>query len=328
MSKTFNSKQKIAALLLAFGEGVAGEILKNLTKKDVTEILSAMQQLGRVEEPVLEALVQEFYLILSQDQTSLTGNQKTVNKFIDQAFKGEDAEKLKSFVAQSLPGLPALEGADPVALARLIRHEHPQTITIVLACCNPVQGSALLKALPPSIHTEILRRLASLGQVSAEVLDELNESLKHGLESAEVSNRTDLGGPEKIVKALAKLDKEAAAQMLSNLELRDPELAEQVRTLMFVFEDLRTLPANDLRLVVQKSPQKTLLLAMRGSSSEFQNAIYGCLSGRASELLRDDFEASKPSPKKDVLEAQKQIMDIYQKLLDSGTISSPDGEMV
>lgn len=328
MSQTFNSKQKIAALLLAFGEGVAGEILKNLTRKDVTDILSAMQQLGRVEERVLEALIQEFYQILAQDPGHMTGDQNTVNRFIDHAFKGETAENLKSSVAKSLPGLPALRGAEPKALAQLIRQEHPQTITIVLACCDPVQGSALLKALPSSMHTEILRRLAGLGHVSHEDLEELNDTLRAGLENARTASRSDLGGPEKIVNVLSKMDKEAANELLTNLEQRDPELADQVRQLMFTFEDLKNLPTDDLRTLIQSIPQKTLLLALRGTKQEFQDKILQCLSMRAAAMLKDDISASKPSPKKEVLDAQKEIMDLYGKLLESGKLSPPGEEMV
>jgi len=326
MKKHFNSTQKVAALLLAFGEDVASELLKNMSRDEAARVLSAMQELGRLDAGVVDGLVDEFYTLLNSGKGSLRGGRDAARKLLSSAFKGEGAADLEKVLEHH--GLDSVRGADPEVLADLIRSEHPQTMTIVLACCEPAQAGKVLKALPEALHTELLTRLGSLETVDAHMLRELDETLRERMEKRSGRNSLKKGGVTQVSAMLAKLDKEAAGKFLEDLELRDPEMVARVRDHMFLFSDLATIPPEDLRTLVTKVPQKKLILALRGADKVLTEKICSVMSERAALLFKDDLEASKPSPKKDVLSAQKDVLTLYHKLEAAGKMIGKDTEMV
>lgn len=322
-------KQKVAALLLAIGENIAAEILRHLDKQEVIDILQTMRQLKPISSSTIEQVIKEFYKILmSSEEKKLTGGYDASRRFINAAFHGKKAEELHHAVGTVCHGLPAIQNVPAETLAEIIRKEHPQTIALVLACCQPAQAAQLLRKLPQHLRADLLIRMASLQEVREETLNLLNESLRKTLEQRSHSAAYPLGGERSVAEMLARMDKESASSLLESLSHKNPELSEKIRDKMFLFEDLKTLRTTDLRLLIQQTPQKELLLAMRLADTALKEKIYACLSSRAATILRDDMDASPPASRQEILSAQKNILTRYHKLTEAGNISDPKTKFV
>ena len=317
----YTGAQKAAILLLSFGEDVSAEIFKNLNEFEIKRVGAAMSRLGRLEQDIVDEIIMEFYGILQQNKKFFYGGNDFTKKVIGSAFKGGDADQMiEDLALSSSANLDSLELIDPRTLATFIRNEHPQTIALILAHLDPKKCGETLKLLPESLHTEILLRIANLDAVAPEIIDEIDDVLRNEIQAMGSISHQKIGGVEPIAEMLNLIDKATEEQILDNLEERDPELAEQVRQLMFVFDDLVKIDDRGIQELVKNVQNDKWKIALKTASEAVRELIFKNMSERASQMLREDMEAMAAVKLADVENIQYEIVQVARKLEEEGKI--------
>lgn len=322
----YSGAQKAAILLLSFGEDIAAEIFKNMTEFEIKRIGAAMSRLGRLEQEVVDEVMLEFYGILQQNRKFFYGGNDYTMKVIGNAFKGGDAEDLiDQLQLGSAANLDALELIDPRTLATFVRNEHPQTIALILAHLDAKKCGETLKMLPEGLHTEILLRIANLDAVAPEIIDEIDDVLRQEIQAMGSIHTQKIGGVEPIAEMLNLIDKATEEQILDNLEERDPDLAEQVRQLMFTFDDLVKIDDRGIQELVKGVKTDDWKIALKTASEAVRELIFKNMSERAAKMLKEDMEAMSAVKLSDVETKQYEIVQVARKLEEEGKIIIASG---
>lgn len=325
-SNKFSGAQKAAILLLSFGEEISAEIFKHMNEFEIKRIGSAMSRLGRLEQDIVDEVINEFYSILQQNKKFFYGGNDFTRKVIGSAFKGGEAEDLiESLSLGSSANLDSLELIDPRTLATFIRNEHPQTIALILAHLDAKKCGETLKLLPESSHTEILLRIAGLDSVAPEIIDEIDDVLRNEIQAMGSISTQKIGGVEPLAEMLNLLDKATEEQILDNLEERDPNLAEQIRQLMFVFDDLAKVDAKSFQEISKAVGMEKWKMALKTASEQVKELVFGSMSERAREMLKEDMEAMGAIKLSDVEAAQAEIVSMVRKLEEEGKVMIDKG---
>lgn len=320
----FTPYQKIAALLLSFGQDIAAQILKRMSKEEVKKITAAMQDLGQIEKSVIEQFTDEFYQVLQSDDTYIQGGKRQTIELLKHSFKGETADSLIHELEHASPQIEAVNLATAELLGNLIRNEHPQTIAIIIAFCDPVKAGQVLKLLPEALHSEILMRIANLDTVSSEMIEELDATLKKQIESNKPGNHSRVGGIEQIVAMLNQQDPDQREIFLNGLDSRDPELAQAVKERLFTFAQLRDISDKDIQTLLTHINREKLKIALAGESKQVVDKFMHNMSQRAAENLSEDLENRTKLRKSEVLEAQQEILEKVKSLSAQGVLSMFD----
>jgi flagellar motor switch protein FliG len=316
----YSGSQKAAILLLSFGEEISSEIFKNLNEFEIKRIGTAMSRLGRLEQEVVDEVILDFYQIIQQNKQFFYGGSDFTKKIIGSAFKGGEAEELIDQLSLSSANLDSLELIDPRTLAGFIRNEHPQTIALILAHLEPMKFGETLKLLPEALHTEILLRVANLDAVAPELIDEIEDVLRQEVQSMGSISTDKLGGVKAVADMLNLIDKSTEEEMLDNLEERDPDLAEEIRQLMFMFDDLVKLDDRSMQELIKSVSQDKWKVALKTSSEGVRELVFKNMSQRAAGMLREDMEAMPAVKLSDVEAVQFEILQITRKLEEEGKV--------
>lgn len=321
MANKYSGPQKAAILLLAFGEEIAAEIFKHMTEFEIKRIGTAMSRLGRVDSDTMDEIMEEFYVILQSNKKFFLGGNDFTKKLISSAFKDDQANSLiEDLALESAANLDSLELIDPKTLANFLRTEHPQTIALILAHLDPKKFGETLKMLPESLHTEIILRIANLEAVSPEIIDEIDEVLRNEIQSMGNISSQRIGGVDPIVEMLNLMDKATEENILDRLEERDPELAETIRKLMFVFDDLVKIDDRGIQAILREVKPDTLKLALKTAGESVKELIFKNMSQRAAENMREEMGNAPPAKLTDVESAQFTIVQIARRLNEEGKI--------
>lgn len=317
----YTGAQKAAILLLSFGEDIAGDIFKHMTEFEIKRIGSAMSRLGRLEQDVIDEVMMEFYQILQENRKFFYGGSDYTMKVIGSAFKGGEADELiEQLALGSSANLDALELIDPRTLTNFIRHEHPQTIALILAHLDPQKCGEVLKLLPEALHTEVILRIANLEAVAPEIIDEIDDVLRNEIQAMGSISSQKIGGVEPIAEMLNLIDKATEEQILDSLEERDPDLAEQIRQLMFVFDDLVKIDDRGIQELIKAVKTDQWKVALKTASEGVTDLIFRNMSERASKMLKEDMDAMSAVKLSDVESMQFEIVQICRKLEEEGKI--------
>lgn len=317
----YTGAQKAAILLLSFGEDISAEIFKHMNEFEIKRIGSAMSRLGRLDQEIVDSIIMEFYEILQQNKKFFYGGNEFTRKVIGNAFKGGEADELiEQLALSSSANLDSLELIDPRTLATFIRNEHPQTIALILAHLDPKKCGESLKLLPESLHTEIMLRIASLEAVAPEIIDEIDDVLRNEIQAMGSIATQKLGGVEPLAEMLNLIDKQTEEQILDSLEERDPDLAEQIRQLMFVFDDLVKIDDRGIQELIKAVPNDKWKVALKTASEAVRELIFKNMSERASLMLREDMESMGAVKLSDVEGVQFEVVSTARKLEEEGKI--------
>jgi len=317
----YNGAQKAAILMLSFGEDISAEIFKSMTEFEIKRIGTAMSRLGRLDQDVVDEVMNEFYSIIQQNKKFFYGGNEYTKKVIGTAFKGGDADNLiEQLALSSNANLNALELIDPKTLSNFIRNEHPQTIALILAHLDNKKCGDTLKLLPESMHTEILLRIANLDAVQPEIIDEIDDVLRQEVQAMGSIASQKIGGIEPIANMLNIMDKTTSEQILDNFEQRDPELAERIRQLMFVFDDLVKIDDRGIQELIKNIQNDKWKIALRTASEAVKTLVFKNMSERAATMLKEDMEATGAVKLSDVEAAQLEVINIARKLETEGKI--------
>jgi flagellar motor switch protein FliG len=325
-SNKYTGAQKAAILMLSFGEEISAEIFKSMTEFEIKRIGTAMSRLGRLDQDVVDQIMLDFYEILQQNKKFFYGGNDFTKKVIGSAFKGGEADDIiEQLSLGSNANLDALELIDPRTLANFIRNEHPQTIALILAHLDAKKCGECLKNLPEGLHTEILLRIANLDAVQPEIIDEIDDVLRQEVQAMGSIATQKIGGVEPIAEMLNLMDKATEEQILDNLEERDPDLAEQIRQLMFVFDDLVKIDDRGIQELIKNVNNDKWKVALRTASDGVKDLVFKNMSERAAVMLREDMEAMSAVKLSDIETMQMEIIQITRKLEAEGKIIIASG---
>ena len=316
--------KKAAILLLALGEDAAADVMKNLEEAEIQQVGYYMSRFADVSPEELDIVLEEFYRnsVMADEGVNISSSPDFVKNALTKALGADRAKELSDNLraGEEEAGLEALRYAEPIMISNYIRTEHPQTIALILSYLkNAEQSSAVLRDLPESLQADILYRMAVIESIPPGVISEMNEVLTEEMKTAG-SMTTSVGGVEPVAEILNSVDKATETRILSSIEETNPDLAEQIRELMFTFEDMALIDAKQMQLVMKDVDQADMVLALKTASDAVKELIFSSMSSRAAEMVRDDLENLGPAKISDVEAAQQKIIKVVKKLEEAGTI--------
>ncbi|MBB6452926.1 flagellar motor switch protein FliG [Salirhabdus euzebyi] len=315
-------KQKAAILLISLGPDVSAQVYKHLTEEEIEQLTLEISSVRKVESKQKEEVVEQFHQIaLAQDYISQggIGYAKTV---LEKALGENEAGKIISRLTSSLQVRPFdfARKADPTQILNFIQNEHPQTIALVLSYLDADQSAQILSELPEKMQADIARRIATMDSTSPEIINEVEQILEKNLSATVTQDYTQTGGIEAVVEVLNGVDRTTERTILDELEAQDPELAEEIKKRMFVFEDIVTLDNRSIQRVIREVDNEDLMLALKVASAEVQEILFKNMSQRMAETLKDEMEFMGPVRLRNVEEAQTRIVGIIRRLEEIGEI--------
>ena len=316
--------KKAAILLLALGEDAAADVMKNLEEAEIQQVGYYMTRFTDVSPEELDIVLEEFYRnsVMADDGVNISSSPDFVRNALTKALGADRAKELSDNLraGEEEAGLEALRYAEPIMISNYIRTEHPQTIALILSYLkNAEQSSAVLRDLPESIQADILYRMAVIESIPPGVISEMNEVLTEEMKTAG-SMATSVGGVEPVAEILNSVDKATETRILASIEETNPDLAEQIRELMFTFEDMALIDAKQMQLVMKDVDQADMVLALKTASDAVKELIFSSMSSRAAEMVREDLENLGPAKLSDVEASQQKIIKVVKKLEEAGTI--------
>lgn len=320
---SMTNSQKVAALLILLGPAAATEILKNIKDEDEVEhITLEIAAVNRVPQEHLEILLEEFHSMFQASGLIAQGGVNYARQLLESTYGEKKADAILDRMMASLQSTPFqfFNEADPTQLATSFQNENPQLVALVLAYLRPEKAAAVLNNLPPQMQAAVAARIAEMDRTNPEVLAEVERILENKFSSVVSQDFSKAGGIESLADILNRADRSTEKAIMESLEENDPELAENVRELMFVFEDLIQLDDRAIQRMLREVETKDLALALKGANPEVQEKIFKNMSERAGGMLKDDMEYMGPVRAKDVQEMQTKIVGIIRALEATGEI--------
>lgn len=329
---SLSRSQKAAAVLLSVGPQSASKVLEHLSQSEVEQITLEIATLGDVQSDRLEVILREFYDEAIAHQHLVSGGERNARELL-RTLRGADGDDIVDRLLATVQTSPFqfLRLHEPTEVTQHLRDEHPQTIALVVAHLPTKFGAQVLAGLDPEVQTDVAYRLATLERTSPEVLERVEAALRDRLGAIVRGPDTDeRGGVRELASLLNHSDRATERAILGNLESDDPELAEEVRALMFVFEDLTTLDARAIQEVLRQVDTKVLATALKGVSGDVRSVVERNLSERACQSLREEIEFMGPTRLRDVEDAQTEVVRQVRLLEEQGVIviTRGDGEFV
>ncbi len=312
-----------AILLMSLGEKDAAAVLRHLGPKEVQRLGSAMTRLENVARDQVEEVIQNFL----SDVGSLTGlgvgADNYIRKMLVEALGEDKASSLvdRIMLGGNTTGLDTLKWMDPRSVSDIIRHEHPQIQSIVVAYLDSDQAAEVLANLSEKQRLDIVMRVASLDSVQPSALQELNNILEKQFSGSTGSQTKMMGGHKVAAEIMNHLDTAIESDLMQSIKEIDEDLGTKIQDLMFVFEDIKNIDDRGVQSLLREVSSEVLILALKGADDELQEKIFKNMSKRAAELLRDDLEAKGPVRVSEVEGAQREILTIARRMADSGEIT-------
>ena len=321
-SNELSNKQKAAILLIALGPDISSQIFKYLREEEIDKLTLEIANQRKVPQEQKDKILSEFHQMLVAKDYISSGGLDYARELLEKALGTDKAVAIINRLTSSLQIRPFdfARKTDPAQLLNFIQNEHPQTIALIMAYLQPEQSGVILSALPPDRQVDVAKRIATMDRTSPDVLKDVERILERKLSSLITQDFTAAGGVDAIVEVLNRVDRTTERTIIENLEIQDPELAEEIKRRMFVFEDIVLLDDRSLQLVLREIESKDLALALKASSSEVGEKIYKNMSKRAADMLREEIEYMGPVRIRDVEEAQQKIVNVIRRLEESGEI--------
>ena len=317
--------RKAAMLLIVLGEQASVDLLTQLSEEDVQKVSREVAKITAISGEQAETVLNEFNHISTAGDYVARGGIEFARKLLMRAFTPDVAKRLLDRLTKALgsdaASFDALQKADPQQLAKFIHNEHPQTIALVLSHLSQTQAAALLTSLPSGLRADVALRMASLDQISPEVIFKIAAVIGQKLKTLGEFSRESYGGVRAVAEMLNRLDSTSSREILTHIDQQDTNLAETIRHLMFVFEDLLLIDPMGLKEVLAKVDRKVLTVALKGTSEQLRNQCLASMSQRGADMLREDMEALGPIKIKEVEAAQQQIIAIVRQLESEGVLS-------
>lgn len=315
-------RQKCAILLISIGTEAASEIFRHINEKDVERLAVEIAQMKDVPSAVMETVIEEFYQMIMAQEYISQGGIEYAKKVLEKALGPRKSHEVVSKVESAIhvSGFKLLKEVDPNQLLNFIQHEHPQTISLILANLEPQQTASIMAELPAEIQADVAFRIATMGKISPELLKDIEGVLEDHVETVFGADHLAAGGAQSVAEILNLASRTTERTILTDLELRNPELAADIKNLMFTFDDIVLLDDRAIQRVLREVDTKDLSMSLKVASDELKEALYRNMSERASGLIREEVEFMGPVRLRDVEEAQMRIVEIVRTLEEDGEV--------
>ncbi|HKD36143.1 MAG TPA: flagellar motor switch protein FliG [Pirellulales bacterium] len=321
------SVRKAAVLLMSLPEDEAAHVLAKLTPKQVEAVTIEIAKLGEISGDEQELVINEFADANPKTLAGGKGGLDAAKALVEKAL-GKNAGNTLDNVRQQIEALPFgfLQKVDSQNLLTFIVDEHPQTIALILSHLPPAQAADIIAGLPSDRQLSVVRRVATMGQTNPEIIQEVEKGLEHRMASVMSQQFEAAGGVPTVAEILNVADRATERALLENLAQEDPDLVEEIRRLMFVFEDMTKFSDKDIQTVLKNVETSQWAMALKGASEDLKQKVLGNMSQRAADMLREEMEYLGPVKLSAVEQMQQQIVDVVRHLEDAGEIAMDAGE--
>jgi flagellar motor switch protein FliG len=318
-----------ATLFVLLGEETSAEILRHLTETEIESISRAISGVGPTGAEEAEKAAEDLYQTLVANRFVSEGGVDYAKKVILRTLGAGPAKRIMERLSSSYASTNAFDAIDrlnPIQLSQFIQNEHPQTIALILAHLTPSASAQLLDSLPETIQSEVAVRMASLETITPEVIRGISSVLEEKLKPVGTYAHSDaFGGIRAVAELFNRLERRRSRAVLEMMDQTKPEIANSIRELMFIFEDISTLDDAAIREIIQRVDKKTISHALKGSTPAQQQQFFRNMSGRAVEMMKEEMEIMGPVKTKDVHAAQQRIVEVVRKLEEEGVINTGGG---
>ncbi|MEG1847788.1 MAG: flagellar motor switch protein FliG [Lachnospiraceae bacterium] len=317
-----NGIQKAAILLIALGPEKSSLVFKHLKEEEIEEITLEIANTRSITPQIKDTVINQFYEICLAQQYIAEGGIGYAKELLEKALGTDKALDVISKLTASLQVKPFefIRKTDASQLLNFIQDEHPQTIALILSYLSPAQSSSIISSLTPDRQADVAKRIALMDRTSPDVIKEVEKVLESKLASLVNQDYTIIGGVDAVVEILNTVDRGTEKHIMESLEIEEPELADEIRKKMFVFEDVLLLDDRAIQRVLRDVDNNDLAIALKGSNEQVQAAIFNNLSKRLGVMIKEDMDFMGPVRMKDVEEAQQKIVNVIRKLEDSAEI--------
>ncbi len=314
--------QKAAVLLITLGPEKASTIFKHLKEDEIEQLTLEIANTRSVSPNVKEEVLNEFYEVCLAQQYIAEGGIGYAKDLLQKALGEDKAREVLGKLTASLQVRPFefIRKTEASQILNFIQDEHPQTIALILSYLSPQQAAGIISALTPDKQTDVAKRIAMMDRTSPDVIKEVENILEQKLASLVSQDYTIVGGVDSVVEVLNTVDRGTEKHIMENLEIEEPELADEIRKKMFVFEDILLLDDRSIQRVLREVENSELAVALKNANEEVQSAIFNNMSTRLVDMIKEDMEYMGPVRLKDVEEAQQKIVNVIRKLEDSAEI--------
>jgi len=321
--ETMTTTQKVAALLIAMGPSIATEVLKNIPEDSLIEQITLdIASLNKVPYEIMNEVLEEFHTFFRASNFLNRGGLDYAKKLLSEAYGEQKASQLlERLVSSNNNPFQSFNDADPVQLATSFQNENPQLIALILAYLRPEKSAMVLSNLPEALQSTVAMKIAEMDRTNPEILTEVEKIIESKFSSVMSQDFSKAGGVEALADILNRTDRGAERRIMEILESVDLDMAERIRELMFVFEDIIKLDDRSIQRVLREVETKDLSLALKGSNQDVKDKIFKNMSERASAMLKDDMEYMGPVRSKEVQEAQTKVVAVIRALESTGEIT-------
>ena len=315
--------KKAAILVLSLGEEAASEMFKHLQEEEIERLAKEVALIGSVQAETGERVLEEFHQMARAANFVTRGGVDYARRLLQRSFGADAGQRILDRVVRSFKstaGFASLEKTDPQQLSKFILAEHPQTIALILAHLNASNASQLVALLPDALRADVLMRMASLDDISPDVITRISAVIEQRLKTLGGPSREQHGGVRAVAELCNRLDRSVSQPILESIENTSPDMAVSIRNLMFVFDDLRGVDNNGLREIIQRADKKVLAVALKGASEEIRTRFYENMSKRAADMMREEMDVMGALRLREVEKAQHEIVAIARKLEEEGLI--------
>ncbi|ANF96517.1 flagellar motor switch protein FliG [Paenibacillus bovis] len=317
-----SGRQKAAILLVALGPEVSAQIFKHLRDEEIEQLTLEIANVRKVDSGDKDTIISEFHQICLAQEYISQGGINYAKEILEKALGENKALEVINRLTATLQVRPFdfARKADPSQILNFIQNENPQTIALVLSYLQFEQAASILSSLPQEKQAEVARRVAVMDSTSPEIIAQIERVLEQKLSSTVTQDYTNAGGIESIVQILNGVDRGTERTILDSLEIQDPELAEEIKKRMFVFEDIVNVDNRSIQRIIRDLENADLQLALKVASEDVREAVFGNMSKRMADTFKEEMEFMGPVRLKDVEEAQSRIVGIIRRLEESGEI--------
>jgi flagellar motor switch protein FliG len=321
MGRELSNTEKAALTLLTLGKELASEVLQHLSEQEVKRLSRAFMAVSEVDRETQFSIAREFRTLMKASDTLLVDGREFAKDVISGAFGDKAGEGLLEYItgARKEPISAIISDVPDKILKGFVQAEHPQTVAFLLTKMNPDQAAKVLQKMGEESQTDILIRIANLNHVKNDVIDEVREVLRSQLKGSGAEEE-EIGGPKSAADILNFIDRANEERIITEIQEMYPDMADQIRNLMFTFEDCKKIDDKGIQAVLKEVPRDQLVLALKTASNELKDLLFRNVSQRAAEMIRDDLSALGPVKLKDVEKAQQGIVDVVRRLEAEGKI--------
>lgn len=322
VQQKLSGPEKAAAFILSLKEEIATSILKNLTPKEVQKITNYVAKLESIAPENMVSLKEEFTRVVRRPVSITSSVKDKMIKLLSKTLPKEQVQEVveNMEIGFEKEGLETLKWLDPQTISSFIKSEHPQTIALILAYLEAPQAAEVLGLLPEALQPDVVYRLATLEKISPAIVKELDEVLRTELLTTGTPQSSSVGGVEAVAEIMNQVDKTTETNIFNGLEEINPGLAENIRSLMFVFEDLVLVDTRGMQAIMKEVSNDILTLALKTASDAIKAKIFSSISSRAAVMIKEELELMGPVKLQEVERAQQEIVKIARRLEEEGKI--------